>query len=556
MENPVVFREAHRLVLELVSQGRVAGLRLDHTDGLYDPEAYFATLRDALQGALPAPAGRPPEYVVAEKILERGEEMPRTWAVAGTTGYDFLATVNGLWVDPRSRQQFDELLTRFAGVTEDYAEIVYRSKRVILKNAVSSEVQMLAHLLKRIADGKRHARDFTLTSLRRAITETIEAFPVYRTYVRPDGSRQPHDEAHVRRAIGTAARANPLLDPSVFEFLRSMLLLEELTDDNVRFAMRFQQLTGPVMAKGVEDTATYRYVRLMSCNEVGCDPAIFGHGPEQLHDQNIATLARWPLSMTALTTHDTKLSEDVRARLAVLSEIPDQWKRIVQELSARAGHHVSGPPDESSPSHLDQYVFFQIATGAFPFEGLPDDDARRRFSHRMAAYMGKAAHEAKLRTSWVAPNAAYDDAVQKFVQGALGDPEFLAALAGFAESIMASGACNSLAQRCLALASPGVPDVYQGTELWDLSLVDPDNRRPVDFGRRRSMLEQLDATGAPTVDFARDSGLDLPRWSHQAASASHGSAHAAGAAATVLRGQLPGPRAVLGAPGGLRAQAR
>jgi (1->4)-alpha-D-glucan 1-alpha-D-glucosylmutase len=497
MEDPRVFDDAHRLMLDLIAHGRVTGLRLDHTDGLYDPEAYFSALRAAAARAL-TEGGREqkaPLYVVAEKILELGEEIPSAWEIAGTTGYDWLAAANGLWMDPDAKTTFDELLSSFAGVTESYSATVYDAKRAILKSGISSEVQMLAHRLKRIADGQRRARDFTYTTLLRAVGETLRAFPVYRTYVRPDGTRQPNDEAYVKRALRVARLRNPLMDASVFEFLGSILLLRDRSEESVRFAMRFQQLTGPVMAKGIEDTAAYRYVRLLSNSDLGCDASRFGAKVESLHEHNQATLSRWPLSLTTTTTHDTKLSEDVRTRLAALTEIPDEWRAAVARFHELAARHLTMDVDgEPAPVPRDEYMFFQVAVGAYPFEGLAGldgEDARAGFTARLAGYMEKATHEAKLRTSWLAPNAAYDAAVARFVREMLGDEDFRRALSELAQRATPLGASNGLAQLAIRIASPGVPDVYQGCELWNLALVDPDNRRPVDYEARKAALAAL-----------------------------------------------------------------
>ncbi|MGH7441021.1 MAG: malto-oligosyltrehalose synthase [Polyangiaceae bacterium] len=494
MEDARVFTEAHRLVFELIAAGRVSGLRLDHTDGLYDPAAYFSALRDGAARAL-AGAGRAaaaPLYVVAEKILGPGEEVPTTWAVSGTTGYDFLAAVNGLWTAPAGEAELSALHAERGG-SGAYERVAYGSKRTILRSAVSSEVHMLAEQLKEIADGRRRARDFSLSVLLRVLEETLAAFPVYRSYVRPDGTRQPRDEAYVLGALATARRRSRLVDRSVFDFLRSVLLLEDRSEQTARVAMRFQQLTGPLAAKGLEDTASYRFARLLSNNEVGCDPSRFASEPANLHAHNMAMLARWPLTMTATTTHDTKRSEDVRARLAVLSELPGDWRSAVARFHDCVERYVEAADGEPAPSRLDEYFFYQSAVGAYPFGGL-DDGGREAFSARLTAYMTKATHEAKLRTSWLAPHAEYDGAVARFLEAALHDAAFLKELDAFVALLLPHGASNSLAQLALRLASPGVPDIYQGTELWDLSLVDPDNRRPVDFALRRGVLAELTAS--------------------------------------------------------------
>ena len=509
MEDPRVFGEAHGLLFALIAQGRVTAIRLDHTDGLYDPEAYFRALRDGADRAL-ASAGRDahgPLYVLAEKILAADEELPSSWAIAGTTGYDYLAAANGVWVDPSAAAAFDEIFAAFVERTT-YRAVLGESKRAILASAVSSEVQMLAHLLKTIAESQRDARDFTFATLLRVVEETLRMFDVYRTYVRPDGTRQPNDERRIRTAIRAAARANPLVDRSAFAFLQSNLLLERPTDDGVRFAMRFQQLTGPVAAKGMEDTAAYRYVRLSSNNDVGCDPSHFARSPEELHAHNAKTLARWPLAMTATTTHDTTRGEDVRARLATLSEVPDDYRAALRRWHELLEANLVDAGGELAPSRLDEYLFFQALVGVFPYDPL-GPKAKESLSSRLVGYMSKAAHEAKLSTSWLAPDPDYDEALSRFVRAALDDRAFMADVERFVRSIAPHGASNSLAQAALRFGGPGVPDLYQGNELWDLSLVDPDNRRPVDYSRRREILADL-ASRAPSRELASELVTSYP----------------------------------------------
>ena len=501
MEDPRVFDATHALVLELVARGAVTGLRLDHTDGLYEPQAYFRTLQQRLRAAITAAGRKAPAhvYVVAEKILERGEELPRNWQVSGTSGYDFLGLVNGLWVDPAAEQRMTELYARVTGEHAPYAQTVMECKRHIMDTSLSAETIMLGQALRRIAEGDRRSRDFTLTSLTTAIKETIAAFPVYRSYIAPDGTRQPNDEAHIEHAIALAKRKNRGLDPSVFDYVRDVLLLHLQSPGAVHFAMRFQQLTGPVMAKGVEDTAMYRYNRLVCLNEVGADPARFGSSIEDLHAHNAAMLGAFPLTMTTTTTHDTKRSEDVRTRLAVLSELPDEWEARVTrwfELAKPHGVTLHGRP---APSPNDLYLMFQTIVGAWPMTG--DDPS---LTDRIAAYMNKAIREAKVETSWTTPDARYEEAIARTVRGLLGDPNFTGDVRDLVDRIASHGACNSLSQLAIKLASPGVADIYQGGELWDLSLVDPDNRRPVDYDRRRALLAELTGRGEPTPDLARE----------------------------------------------------
>ena len=326
MEDADVFAATHARLLELVAAGHISGLRLDHTDGLYDPYAYFHSLQVAAREAIRTGGGDADRamYVLAEKILGPGESLPRSWPISGTTGYDFLAAANGLWVDPGGEEALDRVYAGHGGGAS-YASVLSRSKRDVLEYNFASELHFLSRSLKRVAERRRHARDFTLSNLTRAIKEVIAAFPVYRTYVRPDGTRTKNDSAHIAAAVGIARRRNPMVEGSTFDFLENILLLRDQTPEAIRFAMRFQQLTGPIMAKGVEDTAMYRFARLLCHNEVGCDPGRFGTTTAQLHAHNARTLAEWPLTMTTTSTHDTKASEDVRARLAVLSEAPDAW---------------------------------------------------------------------------------------------------------------------------------------------------------------------------------------------------------------------------------------
>jgi (1->4)-alpha-D-glucan 1-alpha-D-glucosylmutase len=374
-----------------------------------------------------------------------------------------------------------------------FAGMVFDAKRQILETSLSAEVVMLGQELRRIAEANRHSRDFTLTALTTAIIETIAAFPVYRTYIRPDGAREPNDEAHIHDAIALAKRKNRGLDPSVLDYLQSVLLVEVRSPRAVHFAMRFQQLTGPVMAKGVEDTAMYRYHRLISNNEVGCDPARFARSVDDLHAHNAEVLAAFPLTMTTTTTHDTKRSEDVRTRLAVLSELPDEWEARVVRWFERVR------PTDSTTTGNDLYLLFQTLVGAWPFAG---DDAALR--DRIAAFMTKAIREAKLETSWTRPDETYERGVVATVGRVFDDAELVRDIADLAGRVAPFGACNSLAQLAIKLASPGVADTYQGSELWDLSLVDPDNRRPVDFARRRQLLDDLLGRGDPTPDLARE----------------------------------------------------
>jgi len=475
MEDPAVFEVFHACLLRLVAAGKVSGIRLDHTDGLFDPTAYFAALRGHTG---------PDTWIVAEKILSPGEALPPHWRVDGTTGYELGAAATQVLFDARAVPALDAYYRRFTGDEVAFAERKMISKRLIVRTALASELQVLARMLERIADGDRRHRDLTLGALVEAITETIAAFPVYRTYLRPDGSRQPRDDAHLAQAIGRARRANPSTSAEVFDFLADVLALRVITPERVAFVMKLQQLTGPAMAKAVEDTAFYVHGRFIAANEVGGDPAVIGMSPAQFHAQNEARLGAWPRSMTSTSTHDTKRGEDARARLAVLTEMPDRWRHAVSRWSRIAQSHK----DESgAPSRSDEYVFYQALLGARPFSG-----PAASLETRLSEYLLKAAREAKTNTSWINMNAAYEEGLKSFVQKMMRDPAFVDDFAQFAAAIGPAGATNGLAQCVLKLCSPGVPDIYRGAEVWDQSLVDPDNRRPIDYALYREMLASLE----------------------------------------------------------------
>ena len=526
MEDPRVFAETHRLVFRLVREGTVTGLRIDHPDGLYAPAQYFRRLQrgcflalarrlagvgleegDWRDGALLARydaalrEGTPPVpacYIVAEKILAVDEHLPSTWAVEGTTGYDFLNRVNGLFVDRTRARAVDDVYARVLRGRPSFDEIVYQSKRVIMDTSMASEIMMLAHRLNVISEKHRSSRDFTLGSLHRALREIIAAFPIYRTYAGDSdaettdpGRIEERDREAIARAVTRAkSRAPATMNVTVFDWIADILTLrfppwaqEDDRRERLDFAMRFQQTTGPVTAKGYEDTALYRYHRLVSLNEVGGEPHRFGTPLAEFHAAMAARQAETPHGLSATATHDTKRGEDVRARINVLSEIPTEWRARVarwQRLNRKHKTMVDGQP---VPGAREEYLLYQTLVGAWPID-----------RERLQAYLLKAVHEAKERTSWVNPNPRYDEALARFVEAVL-DPrrsrQFLRDLIVFHERVAPFGIFNSLAQVLVKIAAPGVPDFYQGTELWDLSLVDPDNRRPVDFDRRRRLLDDL-----------------------------------------------------------------
>lgn len=520
MENPAVFDAAHQLVMRYIEEGRITGLRLDHTDGLYDPLAYFRELQSrrtaqllqpqpAMAGGGGGPAMAPtdrPLYVWAEKILEPGEQLPRRWPIHGTTGYDFIALAGGLFVDRKAERAFNGIYHRFTGEDRSYPELLLDSKRLIMRTSLSSEIHVLAQLLERLAEGNRRSRDFTLASLTHAITETIAAFPVYRTYVREDGTREEHDDAYIAAAVRAAKRRNPSVPGSVFDYLEDVLHLrypENATplqrEEQARFVLKFQQVTSPVMAKGAEDTAFYNYNRLVSLNEVGSDPGHFGTGIAEFHNGNRERLQAWPLSMLTSSTHDTKRGEDTRARISVLSEMPERWKGAIAAFSRLAKGKKTEVDGEPAPSRNDEYLFYQTVLGAWPLDGN-----FAGFTERLQGYMAKATKEAKRHTSWVNPNGAYDEAVSRFVAEMLADKRFMGAMAELHALISPHGAVNGLAATLLKLTVPGVPDTYQGAELWNQSLVDPDNRRPVDYEARMRMLAQLEAGAEDRSALAAD----------------------------------------------------
>ena len=525
MERPEVFRDTHAFILRLVAEGKIDGLRIDHPDGLYDPEDYFRRLQLEYARAVAREAGEfepsdeaakkmvyaAPLYVAAEKILAPGEPLPPHWAVHGTSGYDFLNMVNGLFVDQANEAAFTKLYKDWVGDDTAYEELVYRKKLLILDIALASELQMLAHRLDRFAQKHRRSRDYTLAGLRQALRETIACFPVYRSYVSREGVRG-EDRRYMDTAVERAIRRNPKADASAFHFVRDVVLQqypeasgEADREEQLAFAGKFQQVTAPVTAKGVEDTAFYIYNRLVSLNEVGGEPGHFGVSPEALHEYLRDRQAKWPYAMSALSTHDTKRSEDVRARLNVLSEIPGEWAEAVLRWRGQNAPHRRRLEDGlTAPRANDEYLIYQTLVGAWPLEPYgPDEFAA--FVQRVQAYMEKAMREAKVYTTWVSPIAEYEGGVKEFLARILDERtagEFLRDFRPFQRRVSEYGLLNSLSQTVLRLTAPGVPDTYQESELWDFSLVDPDNRRPVDYERRRRILQGL--PGRVDADLTRD----------------------------------------------------
>ena len=485
VEDQTVFDTTHAFLLQLVRDGKFTGLRVDHIDGLYDPAEYINRLRE----------DSPEVYLVVEKILEADEELPLNWQIQGTTGYDFMSKVNCLFCQQTSEAEFDQIYHRFTGRRMDLESLIDQNKRLIIGKHLAGDIDNLAHLLKQIADRHRYASDFTMYGLKRALVEILALFPVYRTYINRQGSHNA-DQEHMQWVINRAQENLP-------DFMNELIFIEKFLmlnfDDNLsqedknlwlHFIMRLQQFTGPLMAKGVEDTVFYVYNRLISLNEVGGSPAIFGISVEDFHAFNQTRLAYWPHSMNASSTHDTKRGEDVRARINVLSEIPEEWEKCVTQWQEMNASHKTIVDDLAAPSRNDEYFFYQTLIGAFPF----NDEDYPNLVNRVKEYVIKAIREAKVHTAWIRPNAVYEEAFLKFVDRTLEVSKknaFLESFRPFQRKIQHYGVCNSLSQTLLKITAPGVPDFYQGTELWDLSLVDPDNRRPVDFDQRLNYLKEI-----------------------------------------------------------------
>ncbi len=501
MEDPEVFAATHALIGQWIAAGAVEGLRIDHPDGLRDPKAYCERLQEWVTGLGPRggrDSGRAgPIYLVLEKILAATETLPGDWRCDGTTGYDFMRLVTGLLVDPEGAAGIDAAYGGFVDGPDDYARMLYECKGLVMHTSLGSEIYALGLALDRIAERDRRTRDFTLSAQRTALFEIVACFPVYRTYV-TEGHVSADDRRWIDAACEAAQTRNPLVEPGVVAFIRDQLLLNDWAQRDaeeraavLEFVAAFQQYTAPVMAKGLEDTLFYRYNRFVALNEVGGDPSRFGVSAESFHAANVERLARWPGSLLATATHDTKRSEDMRARLAVLAEIPAQWARQAQKLKAQNAHlkSVAGP---GAPTGRDEYLFYQSLVGIWPLRDREPvwDDLRRRLKD----YMLKAVREAKAETSWVRPDTDYEAAMLRFVEGVM-DPvrngAGLEALAAFIKPLARVGLFNGLSQTVLKLTAPGVPDFYQGSELWDFSLVDPDNRRPVDYALRYGALADV-----------------------------------------------------------------
>jgi (1->4)-alpha-D-glucan 1-alpha-D-glucosylmutase len=503
MEQPSVFEETHRLVLELASEGAIDGLRLDHVDGLADPLAYFRKLREA--------AGDVDTFtILVEKILEGPEVLRADWPVQGTTGYEFIRALGDVLTSPDGEDALTGAYQVFTGEMAGYETLLAATKRHIFIRNLAGELDVLTGLALQLAQADLATRDYGRDTLRRAIIELGASLPVYRTYVDVDGPR-PEDEALIAQAQETAKSTREVEDEGAIDFIARVWRLD-LPDPAVRaealtFVTRLQQTTGPLMAKAVEDTLFYRYNRLIALNEVGGALEDFGSAVARFHEEMAALRTHQPYGLLTTSTHDTKRGEDARARLYAISEAPQDWARCVTGWAEKNAPFVTGTEEDRAPSANDEWMFYQALAGAWPFGlDLADKDALGALADRMAHFMMKAIKEAKVRTSWTGPDEAYEGAVDAFVRGVLDPARSGAFLADFAKEqakLDAAGALNTLSQTLIKLTAPGVPDIYQGAELWDLSLVDPDNRRAVDFDLRKNYLDD---------DAGRDAAALLGQW--------------------------------------------
>jgi (1->4)-alpha-D-glucan 1-alpha-D-glucosylmutase len=497
MEDEHVFADTHFLILRWLADGTLDGVRVDHIDGLRDPEQYLQRLHHA----------QPEAWVVVEKILERGESLRASWPIAGTTGYDFMNLVGGLLIDPAGERPLTRFYTEFTGEPADFSRVALEKKDLVMREILGSDLNRLTALFLEVCELHPRHRDYTRHDLHEAVSAAVAHLSVYRTYLREAGrstvesarefgatpgaaedSRRgagdfpidPEDQRYIDSAIEAAKTDRTDIDARLFDFLRDLLLMRHPGPLEVELAMRFQQLTGPVMAKAVEDTAFYCFNRFVALNEVGGDPERFGVETAEFHRESEIAQARWPLRMLATSTHDTKRSDDLRARMSLISEIPDRWIAAVRGWSEMNRPWWRGGLSDRNA----EYLFYQTVVGAWPIE-----------RDRILDYMRKAAREAKVHTSWTAPNDEYERSLAGFIEGSLDNPEFVAELNAFVAPLVWPGRVNALAQTLIKLTAPGVPDFYQGSELWNVTLVDPDNRRPVDYAlRQRLLIEMRDAT--------------------------------------------------------------
>ncbi len=490
-EDEEVFEDTHRLVLQWLRQGMINGMRVDHPDGLRDPSAYLGRLRKA----------GPESWILAEKILQPGEGLRPDWPVDGTTGYEFIYLLTHLLADARSSDAFTRFYGEFTGETRDYQEVLREKKLLVIDDLFGSDVNRLTALMMTICERHRRYRDYTRQDVAQALRAVIAAFPVYRTYINAGAGWMADQDRRIITSAVERAKQDAEVDPDLLDFMGDIFMLRVNGPRESEFVMRFQQLTPPVMAKGAEDTAFYTYNRFIAFNEVGGDPGSFGIDADLFHLRMNERLKSHPFTMLSTSTHDTKRSEDVRARLAVLSEIPGQWRDAVRRWSARVEHYRTG----DFPDRNTEYFLYQTLVGAWPIG-----------ENRLLPYLEKASREAKTHTSWTAVDPAYEEALKSFASSLLQDLAFIHDLQSFVGLVAGPGRINSLSQTLLKLTVPGIPDIYQGCELWDLSLVDPDNRRPVDYPLRRDLLGRMRGMKPEQIMRGMESGLPKLWTVHQA----------------------------------------
>lgn len=465
MDSETVFAASHVRIAKMIEAGEISGLRVDHPDGLRDPKGYLVRLRELF------PHGR----IYVEKILDAEETLPDDWPVDGTVGYEFLSKVNRLWMDENKVNAMTSIYADFTGHPVNYSDLVREKKLTVLNKYFGADLERLVHLSEIISQERWTTRDLSREELKRAIALVIISPTVYRTYLTAeDAASSPVDEKIIKDGVAASRTQGDDIEPSIFDFLGALLTRELVGPNEAEFIARWQQLTPAVMAKGAEDTTFYCYDRLVSCNEVGAQPSLYGISAENFHQFCSHLYSRWPDNLLTTSTHDNKRSEDVRARISVLSEIPEEWDAALQRWSALNQPHWQG---RKSDRHVE-YLLYQTLIGAWPIS-----------PQRICEYLLKACREAKIHTSWHDPCPSYEEGLRGFTEGILASEEFIRELAAFVSPLVLPGRINSLAQTLIKLTAPGTPDIYQGSELWDLSLVDPDNRRPVDFVRRLGLLE-------------------------------------------------------------------